>query len=148
MNLMNDNMTLIKRKKLMRNKKLNDVMPEEWNSLKYNQDMPDPLESLEETSYEDEAPKSSYQLREEEINNPQHYNKGGIECIDAIQAMLTAEEFLGYLRGNSLKYRWRFRYKNNPINDLSKASWYEKKLFDFYRGEREKKNGQKGGEDC
>jgi len=141
-------MTLIKRKKLMRNKKLNDVMPEEWNSLKYNQDMPDPLESLEETSYEDEAPKSSYQLREEEINNPQHYNKGGIECIDAIQAMLTAEEFLGYLRGNSLKYRWRFRYKNNPINDLSKASWYEKKLFDFYRGEREKKNGQKGGEDC
>ena len=62
--------------------------------------------------------------------------------------MLTAEEFLGYLRGNSLKYRWRFRYKNNPINDLSKASWYEKKLFDFYRGEREKKNGQKGGEDC
>ena len=61
MNLMNDNMTLIKRKKLMRNKKLNDVMPEEWNSLKYNQDMPDPLESLEETSYEEEAPKSSYQ---------------------------------------------------------------------------------------
>ena len=110
--------------------------------------MPDPLESLEETSYEDEAPKSSYQLREEEINSPQHYNKGGVECIDAIQAMLTAEEFLGYLRGNSLKYRWRFRYKNNPINDLSKASWYENKLFDFYRGEREKKNGQKGGEDC
>ena len=148
MNLMNDNTTLIKRKKPMRNKNLNDVTPGGWNSLKYNQDMPDPLESFEEISYEDEAPKSSYELREEEINSPQHYNTGQIECIDAIEAMLTFEEFVGYLRGNSLKYRWRFRYKKSPISDLAKAAWYEKKLFDFYREEREKKNGQKGGEDC
>ena len=45
------------------------------------------------------------------INNPEHYNQGGIECIDAIEAMLSEEEFIGYLRGNSQKYRWRFRYK-------------------------------------
>ena len=41
------------------------------------------------------------------VNNPDHYNQGDIECIDAIRAMLTDEEFIGYLRGNSLKYRWR-----------------------------------------
>ena len=41
--------------------------------------------------------------------------------------MLTHEEFVGYLRGNSLKYRWRFRYKNG-IQDLDKATWYESKL--------------------
>ena len=62
------------------------------------------------------------------VNNPPHYNKGDIECIDAIEAMLTQEEFIGYLRGNSLKYRWRFKYKNG-IQDLEKAEWYEKKLM-------------------
>tara|TARA_R100001086_G_C11785727_1_gene244849 strand:- start:103 stop:387 length:285 start_codon:yes stop_codon:yes gene_type:complete len=62
------------------------------------------------------------------VNNPKHYNTGEIECIDAIDSMLTSEEFIGYLRGNSLKYRWRFRYKNG-IEDLKKAEWYENKLL-------------------
>ena len=67
-------------------------------------------------------------LNEDYVNSPPHYNKGDIECIDAIEAMLTHEEFVGYLRGNSLKYRWRFRYKNG-VQDLEKAEWYEKKLM-------------------
>ena len=138
-------MTLTKRKKPMRDSKLNNTTPEEWNSLKYKEDKPDPLLSIEQRSYEDEEPQSSYDLREEEINSPQHYNTGQIECIDAIEGMLTFEEFVGYLRGNSLKYRWRFRYKRSPISDLAKAAWYEKRLFDFYRGERENKGGQKSG---
>ena len=62
------------------------------------------------------------------VNNPIHYNVGNIECIDSIEAMLTKEEFIGYLRGNSHKYRWRFRYKNG-IEDLKKAEWYENKLL-------------------
>ena len=63
------------------------------------------------------------------INSPPHYNNnpGMIECIDAIQAMLSPEEYVGYLRGNSLKYRWRFRYKNG-VEDLKKAKWYENRL--------------------
>jgi len=68
------------------------------------------------------------------VNNPPHYNKGDIECIDAIEAMLTQEEFVGYLRGNSLKYRWRFRYKNG-IQDLEKAEWYENKLIEILKDE-------------
>lgn len=64
------------------------------------------------------------------VNSPPHYNKGGVECIDAIESMLTEEEFIGYLRGNSLKYRWRFRYKNG-IEDLYKARWYEERLVKF-----------------
>ena len=67
------------------------------------------------------------ELEKDMVNHPPHYNKGGIECIDAIEAMLTHEEFVGYLRGNSLKYRWRFRYKSG-IQDLDKAAWYESKL--------------------
>ena len=41
------------------------------------------------------------------INNPPHYNGGPIECIDAIQAALTPEEFRGYCKGNNIKYTWR-----------------------------------------
>ena len=70
-----------------------------------------------------------HEKKEDPVNNPPHYNKGGIECIDGIQAMLTDEEFIGYLRGNSLKYRWRFPYKNG-IEDLKKADWYENKLLE------------------
>ena len=75
------------------------------------------------------------QLNEDfRVNNPPHYNKGDIECIDAIEAMLTHEEYVGYLRGNSLKYRWRFRYKNG-IQDLEKAEWYENRLMDILNTE-------------
>tara|TARA_R110002012_G_scaffold321724_1_gene550950 strand:+ start:392 stop:619 length:228 start_codon:yes stop_codon:yes gene_type:complete len=66
-------------------------------------------------------------MKEDLVNHPKHYNQGGIECIDAIRAMLSPEEFIGYLRGNSLKYRWRFRYKNG-VQDLDKAEWYENRL--------------------
>ena len=65
------------------------------------------------------------------VNNPAHYNNGNVECIEAIEAMLTPEEFIGFLRGNSFKYRWRFRYKKKPIEDLHKARWYEERLLKF-----------------
>ena len=73
-------------------------------------------------------------LKEDLVNNPPHYNKGEIECIDAIEAMLTHEEYVGYLRGNSLKYRWRFRYKNG-IQDLEKTKWYENRLMEILENE-------------
>ena len=67
------------------------------------------------------------------VNNPPHYNNGNIECIDAIEAMLTPEEFIGYLRGNTLKYRWRMRYKGKAIEDLDKAKWYDDKLSKYLK---------------
>lgn len=64
------------------------------------------------------------------VNHPSHYTTGGIECFDAMASMLTREELIGYLRGNSFKYRWRFRHKNGA-EDLRKAEWYEKRLLDI-----------------
>ena len=75
-------------------------------------------------------------MKGDPVNNPLHYNQGLIECIDAIRAMLSHEEFIGYLRGNSLKYRWRFRYKNG-VQDLEKAEWYEKRLKEELNKEEE-----------
>ena len=62
------------------------------------------------------------------VNAPPHYNQAGIECIDAIQAALTPEEFRGYCKGNNLKYTWREQYKNKT-EDLRKAAWYLDKLL-------------------
>ena len=64
------------------------------------------------------------------VNSPPHYNKTGIECIDAIKAM-TDEGFEYYLQGNIMKYLWRYRYKNG-IEDLKKAEWYLNKLIEIY----------------
>jgi hypothetical protein len=57
------------------------------------------------------------------VNSPAHYRQGGIECIDAIEAALTAEEFRGYCKGNALKYIWRERHKGQN-ESLRKARWY------------------------
>jgi hypothetical protein len=73
----------------------------------------------------------------DEVNKPLHYNTGKIECIDAIEAMLSPEEFIGYLRGNSLKYRWRMRYKGKPLQDMEKAKWYENRLMVFMSEKRD-----------
>ena len=67
------------------------------------------------------------------VNKPPHYNQGSVECIDAMESMLSREEFIGYLRGNSFKYRWRWRGKNGQ-QDLDKAKWYEDKLEDILNG--------------
>jgi len=60
--------------------------------------------------------------------NPAHYTSGDIECIDAIKAQMTQDEFLGYLRGNNIKYLWRYRQKGGA-EDLRKAEWYLRKLI-------------------
>lgn len=62
------------------------------------------------------------------VNSPPHYKTGKIECIEAMQAMLTDEEFIGYLRGNAFKYLWRYRNKGKAHEDLAKAQWYLNKL--------------------
>ena len=66
----------------------------------------------------------------DEVNNPSHYASGDIECIDAIEASMTPEAFKGYLKGNIIKYTWRYEKKINPVQDLEKAQWYQKKLIE------------------
>lgn len=58
------------------------------------------------------------------VNNPSHYKAGDIECIDAIRASMSKEQFIGYLKGNVEKYVWRMSYKGRPVEDLRKARWY------------------------
>ena len=64
------------------------------------------------------------------VEKPMHYAAGSVECIDAIEAQLTPEEFRGYLKGNVAKYMWRERKKGGK-ESLKKARWYLNKLIDL-----------------
>ena len=66
----------------------------------------------------------------EAVNSPAHYTSGKVECIDAIESMLSKDEFIGFLRGNILKYQWRYKIKNG-VEDLKKAQWYFDRLIKF-----------------
>lgn len=57
------------------------------------------------------------------VQQPSHYTQGGIECIDAIRAALSPEEFDGFCKGQVIKYTWRERHKNGE-EDRRKALFY------------------------
>tara|TARA_R100000278_G_scaffold66825_1_gene53311 strand:+ start:4024 stop:4254 length:231 start_codon:yes stop_codon:yes gene_type:complete len=71
------------------------------------------------------------------VNHPPHYkhNDKGIECIEAIEAALTSEEYRGYLRGQVMKYTWRCNYKGKRLEDLQKARWYLNRYIDLLEKE-------------
>lgn len=56
--------------------------------------------------------------------NVHYYQAGDIECIDALRACLSLEEFRGYLKGNVIKYLWREAKKGQQKDDLGKAIVY------------------------
>ena len=63
------------------------------------------------------------------VNHPPHYNAGGIECIDALEAAtsgLTGIEAV--CTANAIKYLWRWKLKNGA-EDLEKAKWYIDRLI-------------------
>lgn len=66
------------------------------------------------------------------VNHPSHYTEGSVECIEAIESSMSKDEFLGYLRGNVMKYLWRYRLKGREIEDLKKAQWYLNRLVESY----------------
>jgi len=139
------------------NKKLNDVTPSEWDRAARSnipQDMTteegrqsaweqfanvgleawaEPAErEAEEISLEGcttEIDWGKDEGMEDLVNHPTHYNSGGIECIEAIEASMELEAFQGYLKGNILKYIWRMSYKGKALEDCEKSQWYLNKLI-------------------
>jgi len=68
------------------------------------------------------------ELEDDPVESPVHYNTGSVECIEAIKASMSDTEFKGYLKGNAMKYLWRYDYKGKPVEDLKKAQWYLARL--------------------
>ena len=60
------------------------------------------------------------------VKNPSHYKiklKDGreVEVVDVIEAVLTEEEFKGFVKGNAIKYILRAGKKGKEHQDLMKA---------------------------
>lgn len=62
-----------------------------------------------------------------------HYARGGIQPIEYMEASFTHEEYIGYLKGNVIKYVSRFQHKGTPEADLVKAQTYLGWLQDAVR---------------
>jgi hypothetical protein len=68
---------------------------------------------------------------EDMVGAPYHYNTGNIECIEAIEESMSSVAYKGYLKGNAMKYLWRYDYKGKQVEDLRKCQWYLSKLTDM-----------------
>ena len=65
----------------------------------------------------------------ERVNHPPHYNAGGIECIDALEAATNGLQGIeAFCTANAIKYLWRWKLKNGE-EDLQKAVWYINRLI-------------------
>ena len=90
-----------------------------------------PWQNKEEKEMSKEELESQIFYEEEEedmVGSPRHYNTGNIECIEAIEESMSSVAFKGYLKGNCMKYLWRYDYKGKQVEDLQKAQWYLAKL--------------------
>lgn len=74
---------------------------------------------------------STAPVAKDPVNHPDHYKAAnGVECIDVIEQFLSPDEFLGYLKGQVLKYLFRAGKKDpaKEAEDYEKAGWYIRKL--------------------
>lgn len=62
--------------------------------------------------------------------NPDHYKKGKIECIQAIESATVGKTGIeAVCSANVIKYLWRYEEKNG-LEDVKKAQWYLNKLLE------------------
>mgnify|MGYP003651298657 CR=1 FL=1 len=126
--------------------RLNDATPAEWDRLRraypaiekdsidYKPYIDMAMQEAHAHEHEEAVRKALQDLAtkqtvaEDVVNKPSHYNTGNIECIEAIEESMSSVAFKGYLKGNCLKYLWRYDYKGKQVEDLQKATWYLNKL--------------------
>ena len=58
------------------------------------------------------------------VNSPPHYQREGIECIDAMVHAFGEDAVRTYARLCAFKYQWRADMKGKKDEDLKKAVWY------------------------
>ena len=68
--------------------------------------------------------------------NQHHYNATGAQQpIEVMQAFLPRDQFIGFLRGNVIKYTLRAGRKDDPAKEYEKAAQYAAWLVQAIRGE-------------
>jgi len=92
---------------------INDAEPKEWDEVFKENFKPRKVQKF---------------TKHDPVERPHHYNTGNIEAIDAIKESMEPQQFKGYLKGNTMKYLWRYEYKGG-VEDLRKAKWYLERLI-------------------
>lgn len=64
-----------------------------------------------------------------------HYKDMAVQPWAVMQAVLTPEEFIGFLKGNVIKYSMRQGKKEGSTDDAEKALHYLQKLREVERGD-------------
>ena len=62
-----------------------------------------------------------------------HYKDMLVQPWDVMETLLTPEEFVGFLKGNYLKYVFRAGHKGEASVDLDKAKHYKMKLDELLK---------------
>lgn len=65
-----------------------------------------------------------------------HYHQIGIQPWTVMESVLSHEEFIGYLKGNIIKYAMRAGRKDGS-DDAAKAWHYKQKLEEFLTQDEE-----------
>lgn len=59
------------------------------------------------------------------MKQPSYYNENGMSPIDSMKAgLISHEEYIGFLKGNVIKYLVRCGKKDDAISDINKAIHY------------------------
>ena len=113
---------------------INEATPQDWDRVRQQHPAIEKT-GLEKTGLEawmqeahEEEYADPYDIQYDPVGKPKHYNSGNIECIEAIEESMSSHAFKGYLKGNCLKYLWRYDYKGKQVEDLQKAGWYLNRL--------------------
>ena len=87
-------------------------------------------------SFEELSKPFRYTPRPEDdrVNSPSHYTSGKREVIDIIEDAVkdAPSSIYGMLQAQVLKYMLRVWLKDNPLEDMKKASWYLDRLIKHY----------------
>ena len=70
---------------------------------------------------------------EEESKEPDYYAQNGLSPMSAFeQGLMSEEEYIGFCKGNVIKYTVRCGKKDDPVKDINKAIDYLKALKKLY----------------
>lgn len=59
------------------------------------------------------------------MTQPDYYKSDGLSPLDAFEkGLISREEFIGFIKGNVIKYTVRAGKKDDPIKDIDKAIDY------------------------
>lgn len=92
---------------------------------KEQESKPTKLEEMIDRQAKQDAKERHFKdLRGGTAKDATHYQKAAMQPIEIMQRFLTREEFIGFLKGNIIKYKARAAFKGSKKEDMQKTRQY------------------------